>query len=517
MKLSKPNILAISIFFSFLSFYILIAGGNKYSVDGVTMYRTTETIVRDHRFSLLSQKGVQAVPSPIKHGRFYGKYGILQSLVQIPLYVVGASVATQTGISKIRGLDTPHFFVSFTNAFITALSCSLIFLFANSLGLSFKTSFLCTLIFGLGTLAMPYSKYDFSEPLQSLLLLLSLYTLFIYKKSKKMQNIFVAGIAFGSLLATKIIHLILLPAFFLYLLLELKNGQAETASSTRWKSIVAFATPILASLSFIGWYNWIRFGNITFGGYVGETFTTPFYIGLYGLLLSPGRGFFIYSPPLLSSLFSIRKLFSKYRLELFLSLFIIVATVLFYSMYTVWDGAQCWGPRYLLPLVPLFVVATGFVWEHEGKRKKLRKAIILFLLIAGLSLNVVATAVNFNNYSNISRSKSGQTFTATLKAFNPYFSPIAGQWWLFKTRLANKGQEQPLKQNAQLSEFPWKSRYPGLVPDLSEVKLGFDFWFMKSIRMEGLRAVTVTILVFLAVSSIFWSLVIIKTLRQPDR
>ena len=64
-------------------------------------------------------------------------------------------------------------------------------------------------------------------------------------------------------------------------------------------------SPILVAILLVGAYNAVRFGSPAETGY-GETaqaFTTPLYIGLYGLLLSPGKSVFLYAPILLAAIF----------------------------------------------------------------------------------------------------------------------------------------------------------------------------------------------------------------------
>lgn len=53
---------------------------------------------------------------------------------------------------------------------------------------------------------------------------------------------------------------------------------------------------IVTSIFILALYNWFRFGSLFDFGYGTEKFGSSLLAGLYGILLSPGRSLFIYSP-----------------------------------------------------------------------------------------------------------------------------------------------------------------------------------------------------------------------------
>jgi hypothetical protein len=66
----------------------------------------------------------------------------------------------------------------------------------------------------------------------------------------------------------------------------------------RFATYLASATAVvLFGLLVMAFYNQVRFGNPFETGYGEEAgaFTTPLLLGLYGLLLSPGKGLFEYA------------------------------------------------------------------------------------------------------------------------------------------------------------------------------------------------------------------------------
>src|SRR5262249_7030175 len=126
------------------------------------------------------------------------------------------------------------------------------------------------------------------------------------------------------------------------------------------RGIVWFsAFPVLLGSLLVS-YNLSNFNTLS-GGY-GQI--TPFsalttgivennHNGLLGILISPNRGLFVYTPFALFSLWG-GILLWKHRGDLllrYLSLGVI-AQILIYGSYLGWSGGWCYGPRYLTDISP---------------------------------------------------------------------------------------------------------------------------------------------------------------------
>ena len=78
--------------------------------------------------------------------------------------------------------------------------------------------------------------------------------------------------------------------------------------------------------------------------------------GLYGLSISPSDGVLAYSPVLLVAAAGWPGLFHRHRED---AAAVLAAVALYGSFMTVWaswDGGYCYGPRYLVPLIPFFML-----------------------------------------------------------------------------------------------------------------------------------------------------------------
>jgi hypothetical protein len=190
-------------------------------------------------------------------------------------------------------------------------------------------------------------------------------------------------------------------------------------------------------------YNTLVFGNPTSSGYkqnAADIFTVPPLEGLNGLLLSPGKGLWLYAPPVLLGLIGLIP-FARRRPTLALTLAgVILPPLALFSVYRFWPGDGSWGPRYLLPLLPFALLpAVALLPRADAPPVPLRAwspgQRLLALLIAGLGLaglavNTLGAAVNFDTYINLVNDDNMRYWNAT-------YSPVRGHWTVLTQRLGD--------------------------------------------------------------------------------
>jgi hypothetical protein len=131
----------------------------------------------------------------------------------------------------------------------------------------------------------------------------------------------------------------------------------------------------LPSLIFQGWYDYTYFGNplhSQLGGGAGF-WSTSMLDGLSGLLFSPGRGLFIYSPIFLFSALALILSWWRTGTGLVRCLSIgATTTLLLYGKWFMWWGGHSYGPRLLADLAPVlvFVLYTARSWIANSRRVK---------------------------------------------------------------------------------------------------------------------------------------------------
>ncbi|HXH11554.1 MAG TPA: hypothetical protein VNP04_17535 [Alphaproteobacteria bacterium] len=163
-----------------------------------------------------------------------------------------------------------------------------------------------------------------------------------------------------------------------------------------WKKLPNFVLFAMPPAAFLLAYNYIYFGSILETGY-GRPFNptsffwqTPFLQGFSGILFSPGRGLFVFSPVLLLSIVGVIHLWIKgpwaFRYLSLGSLFV----VLLYSRWFAWWGGWSYGPRLLADLALLLCFFLYPITEMIRRRWFLK---LVFAILALLSVGCHALGV----------------------------------------------------------------------------------------------------------------------------
>jgi uncharacterized membrane protein YvlD (DUF360 family) len=133
----------------------------------------------------------------------------------------------------------------------------------------------------------------------------------------------------------------------------------------------------------------IRFGGPS-SGYDDERFTFNMIDGLYGLLLSPGRSVFLFAPLVLLSVLVAYRVYKKGERDVaVLCMSALLGQIVLIGAWWAWFGGQCWGPRLILPVLPL---ATACVpaWFTLPRWRWLAIPVVAWgLWVQGLGLALV--------------------------------------------------------------------------------------------------------------------------------
>jgi hypothetical protein len=300
----------------------------------------------------------------------YSYYGLGVSLVLLPF--VGLGHVTSGNSAALLSLFEP---------LVTAATVATLWLLLRELGASRRRSLWIAWLFAFGTLAWHYAGVLFSEPLVALCLTTTVLGLLRFRRSGQSSSLLVAGSAVGIALMARVdsAPLIFLPVSLYLLALIIRRERRLVAPSGRpraWlrigKPMTVFCAPVMLGGAVDIWYDWVRYGRPLQTGYAadGLGFTYPWIKGIYGLLLSPGVGLFVFVPVLAMALFGLPDFRKRWPLESALLAAIIGLRVVFYAGWYGWDGGVSWGPRYLVPILPLAMVGLAFLsvtgWRRVG-------------------------------------------------------------------------------------------------------------------------------------------------------
>ncbi|HAL62529.1 MAG TPA: hypothetical protein DCP08_09005 [Chloroflexi bacterium] len=417
MEREKGIALALSLFL--LAIYLLTYSGDIHSSDGLSMLSVTESLVKrgDYDTNQILWMGLQQGTFG-RGGELYSRKGMGTSLVALPLAWLGLIVPFWGFVQTTLLL----------NVAVTALSGLLVFLYLRRLGYSWEVGLLMALLFGLGTMAWPYSKYFFSEPLTGLALLAAAYFLLRFRETQTTRDLALAGTSLGLAIATRLATAAIAPLFLLPLL---AYSLPDRVSYRRLiPFLAAFLIPLILWGLLIGGYNYLRFENPLVTGYLPEeSFRAPLLTGLAGLLISPGRGLFLYCPLFLALFPSFPVFLRRHRPEGLFCLSLTTIHILLYSKWFMWHGGHAWGPRFLVPIIPFLVIPLAPLVEGLRGRAKATFASLSAITIA---IQILGLSVHFADFQEI-LVQAGLPLYAPVTFFHPRYSPLLGQLSLLRT------------------------------------------------------------------------------------
>lgn len=392
--------------FTFLiSVYLLSMGKGYYSTDGEVMLKFTWSLVEHKSIGFPCEERLPNAP-PGRGGFCYSKYGIGHSLALMPFYLLGRNlrVVFTHGNPTLMG----KWFADRANAVFTALSAVIIERWAFELFGNLWQAMAICLIYALSTPAWPYAKFNFNQPLTTLCLVAGYYTLWRYKDSLALRLILLSGISFAWLVLTRISDSIallwVLPIF----------GKLIRKKSLKISHIVPWVFAILIAFAFTLGYNFYAFGKLL-GGYAEEKWSTPIFEGLYGLLMSSGKGLFLFVPVSMLLPWALAKFYHRgMRVETVIFSGILVTSLAFYAPFWTWHGGWSWGPRFLVPVLPFIVLPLGTLLED-----RMGRYIVFTLALTGFFVQILGVGVNFAEYMLLVNDE-------TKVLFIPSYSPIVG-------------------------------------------------------------------------------------------
>ena len=307
-------------------------------------------------------------------GRFYSNWYPLLSFLAVPLVLFGRMLASM--------LHLPFHFVAAVcalslSAVMTAAAAGVVVLLAHRFGASARGACLAAVCFAFGTIALVYARTFFAEPLLALLFVAAFFFAVQLSPGAVMAASALAALA----VLTKPTGIILGPILSAYLLM--KRRKLRVAALPACGAILGLAV--------YGLYNQVRFGNpLRFGPpwNFGLAYVPG---GIGGLLFSPQYGLLWYSPAAILALYGIYLLARKHPPEALAAFALILGQLFIHSIWQYWSGGWSWGPRFLVPILPVLFSVAG---QFEGKLKKA----FLILALAGFVINAPTLFSYYERY-----------------------------------------------------------------------------------------------------------------------
>jgi hypothetical protein len=431
--------------------YVLSSSGKFHIVDEISMFAVTESVAlrgdmdtNAIAWTQWTNSSGEVLGAFGEDGQVYSKKGPAPSFLAVPWYwLLHAVSRANIELGQLQG-------TLLFNAFITAWTAALLWLTALRLGYGDRTGLALGLLFGLSTIAWPYAKQFFGEPLSALSLLLTFYGMLTWRQNGRWPWLLVAGIGAATAVATVTAHAVLIAVLGGWWLVDWFVRGRKFGLPRLLLGLGAFVAPVIVAGLLLMAYNFARFGNPFDTGYhfdSGEGFNNPLLSGLWGLLFSPYRSVFLHTPLFLASLVGFIPFFRRHRSEGTVILLLSAALILMYSAWWMWWGGFAWGPRFLVPLTPFWVLVLAPLLERPAQAgasaQRLRTRWIVYGVAAvSFAVQLAAVSVNFVNYEIALRSiyptdwSNPLAFGPPAQALSAFFdSPVFGQLKLMQESL----------------------------------------------------------------------------------
>ncbi|MCA9548162.1 MAG: hypothetical protein KC613_27350 [Myxococcales bacterium] len=417
-------------------FFGLTTGAERPWGDGHIQYRLAEQLWTAGRVDLPEAWSRYAFPGP--DGRHYSTFSLGVALSLGPSVLATRVLAPDEHPRPLWALAHRT-----ANGLWAALTLALFFLLARTLAVPRRRALGGAVVLGVATQLWVYAHSDFSEAYQAFALLLAVFTAVRAVHGAGRGRDVALGLAWGHLLIAKVVYLAVAPLGLWYVWRGLRGDPRRLR---RLALAVAVSLPFVAA--FFG-YNLVRTGEWLGTGRQMDHFAHPMagslLVGLYGLLLSTGKGVLFFDPALLLSLAGARPFARQWPAEARFVGLLAGALLLIYAKYVFWHGAWSYGPRFLTCLMPLAVLPL--LWRPPAPTRARRWAVGAVLAVS-VGVQALGCAIYEGHHihanTRLRRAVYGEGPRDTcawchenhwLAHFVPHASPIAVHAWAVKHAL----------------------------------------------------------------------------------
>lgn len=452
--------------------FVLTGGGRIVGSDELAMLELSRAMLH----------GSLAVPAGATlagpDGRHYTKNAAGQAVLALPLVALAETVTGAAGVPEPRRRLAVKLVVSCFNAIVVAILLGVFYTIVRRLGVRPTRAFAAAAMLGFATPLWVYAKSFMADPLQALGLLLALAGCAGVGEDEKRGNgapaagaglardpaawtpraAALTGRARTSWMAGAGVCLAVSVKLSM---LPLVLACMATLAGRPWRAWRAPLAGLVVALAGHAVYNVARFGTPFETGYGAQAtaaaYTTPLWVGLYGLLVSSGKGVLWFAPPLWLALSSwlrgalpfaelppsrdpevavprgwaraLAALTPEQRVR-WGALFVAAVALVLYGRFQHWASDGSFGPRYLVPVLPLAFLVVALALER-GSRTMLRWARVLAVL--GFLVQAGGVAIYFGAQM---REAGDYPYTLPLEHprfmseshFDPRRTPIVDHW-----------------------------------------------------------------------------------------
>jgi hypothetical protein len=128
-------------------------------------------------------------------------------------------------------------------------------------------------------------------------------------------------------------------------------------------------------------------------------------------------------------------------------------------------GRWCWGPRFLLPILPLIILPLGSIIDSDYfKKRKLPQVILIITIATGIVTQVPAVLANYNRYYyhyRVSEKKFSSQIGQWQMCFQVISNMIEGKPWNLSLKSYRFSNQEMLTKSRTMNiiDFWWIHLY----------------------------------------------------------
>lgn len=356
-------------FFLFLFFaglYLLCTPGHFYTVDSYVSYWTTQSLVLEGSLQIAENR----ISVPMAEGGSTGRYGPLQMVLCVPLYVAGEFMERIWPYPIYVYRDWRVVFVATFNQWIGAAALVVFYSILRKLGYARKPCFAAACVFGFASPWWTYALDLFRQPLAGLLFLWAIAEALNFGRAKDAGSLIRFGAAVGLSITNRLTAVAAWPGLFVLLASRFgRKWEKKTILQSVGVIGVLLAVGIAAQIA----VNYIRFDHWWGWAYENRKFRLGWLArNLPDLLLSPARGLLLFAPPLVLAVHGFLATWRKDRSFALALALMIAAKLLMFGTYEDYTGGMNPGPRYLIPIMAVLFLYVGVLICEEWNNRTFR-------------------------------------------------------------------------------------------------------------------------------------------------
>lgn len=305
------------------------------------------------------------------------------------------------------------------NVVTTAIAALFLFLLGIELGYKKSVALLAALLYGLTTPAWVYTKDLFREPWAAAGLVGAMFFLVRFRRHALLRDLLFSFVSLTIAVTARTSIAIFAPFAVLYAFFAAREHTAQQHLGMSRRQVGIFALAAVSGLILVAV---ALAANMRFVAGIVQEFdpVNRLFVPLVGLLVSPGRGLFLFAPVTLLALAGLPRFYRDHPWETLVVVGSFVPYLVMSSLQPKWWGGWNWGPRFLVPFLPLLMLPLIPLLQTIIVERQRR-----WLGIVAVLLSLIGVLVQFLGVVFHTNSPTFSGIFATADAFMVSMSPFA--------------------------------------------------------------------------------------------